>query len=91
MGWGVMSEVNFGPYDFASFAGEFNAGTSGRCQRNQGKIAVFQDQKLTSVIYTKPEDDYLIGNLEVIDGSSLRVLSGELIDGPMLTASALLF
>ena len=83
MGWGIMSEVNFGPYDFVSFAGEFNAGTSGTCQRNQGKIAVFQDQKLTSIIYTKPEDNYLIGNLEVIEGGSLRVFSGDLIEWPV--------
>ena len=83
MGWGVMSEVNFGPYDFVSFAGEFIAGTSGMCQRNQGNIAVFQDQKLTSIIYTKPEDDHLIGNLEVIEGGSLRILSGDLVEWPV--------
>ena len=83
MGWGVMSEVNFGPYQFVSFAGEFNRGTSGMCQRNQGNIAVFQNQKLTSIIYTKPEDDYLIGNLEVIEGGALRVFSGEFIEWPV--------
>ena len=83
MGWGVMSEVNFGPYQFVSFAGEFNRGTSGMCQRNQGNIAVFQNGQLTSIIYTKPEDDYLIGNLEVIEGGALRILSGEFIEWPV--------
>lgn len=83
LGWGVMSEVNLGPYQFVSFAGEFNPGTSGMCQRNQGNIAVFQNQKLTSIIYTKPENDYLIGNLEVIEGGALRVLSGGFIEWPV--------
>lgn len=83
MGWGVMSEVKLGPYQFVNFAGEFNQGTSGMCERSKGKIAVFHDQKLTSIIFTKPEDDYLIGNLEVIEGGALRVLSGEFIEWPV--------
>ena len=83
LGWGVMSEVSLGPYQFVSFAGKFNPGTSGMCQRKQGNIAVFQDRKLTSIIYTKPEDDYLIGNLELIEGGAVRVLSGGFVEWPV--------
>lgn len=83
LGWGVMSEISLGPYQFVSFAGEFNSGTSGMCQREQGNIGVFQNQKLTSIIYTKPEDNYLIGNLEVIEGGAVRVLSGGFVEWPV--------
>tara|TARA_B100000767_G_C19744135_1_gene527643 strand:- start:204 stop:1001 length:798 start_codon:yes stop_codon:yes gene_type:complete len=82
-GWGVMSEISLGPYQFVSFAGEFNSGTSGMCQRKQGNIGVFQNQKITSIIYTKPEDNYLIGNLEVIEGGAIRVLSGGFVEWPV--------
>lgn len=70
MGWDIMSSINLGPYQFISFAGEFSPGTSGMCKRTQGNIAVFEDQELTTIIYTKPEDNHLIGNLEVIEGGA---------------------
>jgi hypothetical protein len=83
MGWGIMSSNKLGPYQFISFAGEFSQGTSGMCKRTQGNIAVFEDQELTTTIYTKPEDNHLIGNLEVIEGGALRIWSGGFVEWPV--------
>lgn len=84
MGWGIISSISLGPYQFISFAGEFSPGTSGMCKRTQGNIAVFENQNLTTIIYTKPEDNHLIGNLEVIEVGALRIWSGGFVEWPVV-------
>ena len=83
MGWGVMSEINLGAYNFVSFAGKFNSGTSGMCQRTQGNIGVFKGGNLTTIIYTKSKDDDLIGDLKLLEGGAIRIWSGAFLEWPI--------
>ena len=79
-GWGVMSELSVGPFEFISFAGEFNHGTSGMCFNYQGNVAIFKLGHLIGVIYTTSKEDTLVGKLSLVEGGVIRLHS--VSDGP---------
>ena len=71
--WGVLSEQSLGPFEFVSFAGEFQDGLSGSCIVNQGNVAIFKAGELVGVIYTSSKDDELIGKLWIAEGGVVQL------------------
>lgn len=86
-GWGVLSEVGIGDYQFVSFAGEFIPGTSGTCAVRQGNIGVFDGSRLKAILYTARKSDELIGVLVPVEDGIVRVWSGGYLGHPVADIS----
>ena len=71
--WGVLSEQSLGPFEFVSFAGEFQDGLSGSCIVNQGNVAIFKAGELVGVIYDSSKDYGLIGKLWIAEGGVVQL------------------
>jgi len=82
LGWGVTGEARLGAYDVVSFAGKFEASTSGSCDISAGNVALFQGHQLVAIIYASSHSRQSIGNIRSID-DKLRILDGDLIPMPV--------
>ncbi|MDA7551582.1 hypothetical protein N8760_07190 [Rhodobacteraceae bacterium] len=74
-GWRVLSEQPIGPFEFVSFAGEFQDGLSGSCIINQANVAIFKFGELIGVIYTNSKEDQHIGKLSMAEGGIVQLSS----------------
>jgi hypothetical protein len=81
--WVVLWEETMGKYDFVSFAGKFEKWTSGACLISKGNIGIFEENILKFIIYTKSEDDTLIGELEYLENHNIRIWSGSVVPYPV--------
>jgi hypothetical protein len=82
LGWGVTGEAKLGGYDVVSFAGKFEAATSGSCEIDAGNVALFQGRQLVAIVYASSHAKLSISNIQPI-GDHLRILDGDLIPMPV--------
>jgi hypothetical protein len=82
LGWGVTAEAKLGAYDAVSFAGKFDAGTSGSCEIDAGNVALFQGPQLVAIVYASSHSNQTISNIEPV-GKQLRILDGDLVKMPV--------
>jgi hypothetical protein len=81
-GWGVTGEARLGAYDVVSFAGKFEAATSGSCNIGAGNVALFQGRQLVALIYAPSHSKKSIGSVQA-SGDKLRIFDGDLIPMPV--------
>ena len=82
LGWGVTAEATLGGYQAVSFAGKFEAGTSGACDIDQGNVALFESGRLVVLIYAARNAKTSIGRI-VSTKDGLRILDGDLVPMPV--------
>ncbi|OJY72139.1 MAG: hypothetical protein BGP09_25340 [Rhizobium sp. 60-20] len=82
LGWGVIDEQKFGPYEAVSFAGEFAPAASATCAIDKGNVALFRGAQLVALIYAPPKIQLPIGNISVV-GDKLRIFDGDLAPAPV--------
>lgn len=78
-GWAVTSEVPLGPYEAVSFAGTFEAGTSGTCQILDGNVGIFLSDRLVALIYAARKSNLSIGAIIPFGGKGVRIVDGDLL------------
>jgi hypothetical protein len=81
-GWGVTGEARLGAYDVVSFAGKFEAATSGSCEISAGNVALFLGRQLVALIYAPSHSNQSIGGVQS-SGNKLRILDGDIIPMPV--------
>jgi hypothetical protein len=81
-GWGVTGEARLGAYDVVSFAGKFEAATSGSCEISAGNVALFQGRQLVALIYAPGHSKQSIGSVRSSE-DKLRILDGDIIPMPV--------
>lgn len=75
LGWGVVAEQKFGPYEAVSFAGAFAPMAGGACAIDKGNVALFRGTRLVALVYASPTSEEPIGNLSRV-GERLRIFDG---------------
>ncbi|WGS52959.1 hypothetical protein LFL96_32840 [Paraburkholderia sp. D15] len=83
-GWGVTGETRLGSYDVVSFAGKFEAGTSGSCDIDAGNVALFRGRQLVALVYAASHSKQTISNIVTspVNGG-IRILDGDLVPMPV--------
>jgi hypothetical protein len=74
-GWGVISEVKFGPYEAVSFAGDFGWLAGGLCEMDEGNVALFRGSQLVALVYAPKTSTETIGTISLA-GDRLRIFDG---------------
>lgn len=82
-GWGVTGEGRIGDYQLVSFAGSFEAGTSGSCHVGKGNVAVFQGTDLRAIAYGRSGSGDAIGHIEPFGKGGIRIWHGDLLPEPV--------
>ena len=71
-GWAITSQIVYGPYQIVSFAGDFEK-VHTWCIRKKTNIAIFHDESLLAIIYTKPENETALGSLELLETGHIGI------------------
>lgn len=83
LGWVVTAELKLGPYDAVSFAGGFEAGTSGSCRLIDGNVGIFEGDRLVHLVYAEPDAELGIGRIEPFETTGIRIWSGDFLPQPI--------
>lgn len=83
LGWVVTAELKLGPYDAVSFAGGFEAGTSGSCRLIDGNVGIFEGDRLRHLVYAKPGAEIGIGRIEPFETTGIRIWNGDFLPQPI--------
>lgn len=71
-GWKITSELVYGPFNFISFAGQFEK-IHTWCIKKQTNIAVFYRERLIAIMYTPPNATIDLGSLELLKTGQIAI------------------
>lgn len=82
-GWTVTGEAPLGPFVAVSFAGRFEAATSGTCFVQDGNVGIFKGGQLLAVAYGARGAKQSIGKVSPLEGGAVRVWSSDPLTQPL--------
>ena len=71
-GWKITSEIVYGPYEFVSFAGNFDY-MHNYCFAIQTNIGIFYKENLLAIISTSENNSYDLAYLELLESSEIEI------------------